>query len=169
MQTVPADRSVLGTGMERDAEPLLPAPPDLLVDGSVDLCVCLSGEGSSSIIGLRLPATVKQRTLTLYIRYTLTSMKAGFITGFHGDSSYIARVTKLVEALAVCSLHGGTSVDKGHKGEASAHQLTILCSHCVKHPYRRPGTGPGSCTKAGTPSCMAQPLRMSHFGFRQDV
>ena len=61
LQTVPADKSVLGTGMERDPEPLLPAAPtDLLLDASAVLCVCLSGEGSSSMIGLQLPMTVMQ-------------------------------------------------------------------------------------------------------------
>ena len=64
LQTVsaPADRSVLGTGMERGPEPLVPAVPavDLLLDGSAALCACLSGDGSSSIIGLHLPAILQQ-------------------------------------------------------------------------------------------------------------
>lgn len=61
----PADRSVLGTGMERGPEPLVPAAPDvaLLLGASAALCACLSGEGSSSIIGLHLPATLEQALL----------------------------------------------------------------------------------------------------------
>ena len=64
LQTVsaPADRSVLGTGMERGPEPLVPAAPavDLLLDGSAALCACLSGDSSSSIIGLHLQAAIMQ-------------------------------------------------------------------------------------------------------------
>ena len=56
VQTVsaPAERSVLGTGMERGPEPLVPAVPavGLLLEGSAALCACLSGDGSSSIMGL---------------------------------------------------------------------------------------------------------------------
>lgn len=60
--SAPADRSVLGTGIERGPEPLVPAAPDvaLLLDGSAALCACLSGDGSSSIIGLHLPAALQQ-------------------------------------------------------------------------------------------------------------
>lgn len=57
----PAERSVLGTGMVRGPEPLLvvgvgadaaAAAAGLLTDASAALCICFSGDSSSSIIGL---------------------------------------------------------------------------------------------------------------------